>query len=1555
MLRRALLLTSSLALVAVPVAADAQPLSRTDQVVPDEPPAPVFGLLAHLPGVPAATAAPGVSVAAGEIAAMTGEAPDPVTGPFLRFAPGRGAAERLVVATPTFLRQTPVAGRTAAWSGVTLSLWYRHPTGAPLVGGWNPIVFAGHDDADDWAFGLVLEDGVPTVIARRAFGERFGVELGGGGSPLLEALDDEAWHHIAIRLSRPGCTADSCPSAGRALATLVVDGNVVDEAVLAVDNDLDTVFTGSLHVEDAYENQNNFAGMRLNTIADLDELRVHAAALSLAEIRRFESTRPRGLRFQIPPLEPSALGWSGPSPQVGALPATGLPSRQPGGAGSVSLLALGAVPVGEATVASGLRGLGSHTFMAWIKLEPGASGGILGWTPVAGAGWTVEATASGLQLRCNGTQATTALSLPRDGAWRLLVVTADGARVEARDAFLRPGGGLACPAAAAPAGAAPRLELLAPAGVTLAWAALYAGARPRAEVAAIARPGPALWLNEETRAHRTPDAGGPVVIAPDNNKTRALRELKFGREASNPDRLWQLEVRDAHAALQESFTLSFTVKVDKVDPAEPFVVIGGRRAGARGEAKVWINATGADREQGFLVVEVSEGGALVPFRLRTPLDLKRELHVSVAWPLERVLTPGPGLSGATVTVREPGITVGGVFMNRRYATDEDPLLREAPRSATPPAPGTLDRWHFGNPEAPPQGSRLRTEYKLGDLRVHPRPLVDAAQVGMRCSGGDRLACADGLRRCETGLDDALGSGFCGGCDSSAFDAGGVSPFDRDCMAELAFHERCEANVMCASGRCAGGVCVASTLTACEAGCGAIGRTCKAIAGGFDCDTCRPGFTPVPGTDAASPTAVCTWSPTLGAGAACVDDGQCLSGACREHVIHEQQELAAVTLDTVQRSFGASKNGVCNVDARSFRCNNVAQLVPAFSTRLERVTRKVCLAEHPSECEASPLFASAQAQTTLTALPNGSQLPPEARTRYLCDGRASGACRPNFARANGVLSPGACQVAAARALTQEVSGTCEASYRFPQCEITRRPTFAFPQAPYTAWGRNEGLSLRELKLLFLGEDAEYRPAIDYARLRDAGVGPLLIAYAGADAPTRAAMVREHGAFEPLSSCAATDATGAAYQRDANFASCAPALQRDGARCPPSGTESLGLPPGDYCRSAYCSRDDGLCERGDNPLRELRPSAGNQNRSGKASVKFGLVRVDSTEVEMKRPPGSGPVTAETATDATNADRAYEAWVSQSHVLCILGRPFPDRPLFETRLHLLRQGENACSKTEVSTFVMGLKLTGPAPGPIAGSCTSFSPGVNDAAWDACKQPFSCEPVDPAQLASVSTLAQWLVPAASFCAPTTDESGADLLPELRKDFKEFLVPLYVSFGPTLDLCLEYSVGMDATGMPQFVVRPSVGLGVEAKAALGSAETSAYEIGFGVRLALKVLELAFPITWGFELKDALDPAGKAVFGLLELDVIQKLALELSVLSGEFGLFASFAIGPFALEWTLNIFTWAGIERAFDLANGALLKTKLDFTARFANALGSGAAAAQCQPADSSTSSPCYR
>ncbi len=1555
-------------------------VQTNDQVLPESMPITTGRLVLHMPGTATLWTLPGFQGAVTNAASLE-SAPVEATGRFLRAQGGKGAGGRLVVSTtlPTYRFLTTVANNLSSdpsENGMTLSVWYRHPKGYPKQKGLNPLVMVGKGDSQSlstlWQLGLALVDGKPTVHLRDQ-PDVIGLNsLVSSGKTAFGAIDDGEWHHLALRAGRPGCTFGSCAANTTVLLSLFVDDVLREERLAKVGVDLTKVLVGQLDLSAAevstYGSQTNANGAVLNTLADLDDLLVYDGALSQSELGRIRSARKHHLRFQAPQVDGQRSDWSTGTVLVkgyqhtttqGAIGFTSSPTP-------IDLLALNrTTSTGTSGAASNVEGLSQHTFAAWASL-PSTDGGVAEWRPTGSvtSGWALTRQGQNLRLTCAATQQWVEMFVIGTESlanFRLVSVTqsASELRLSVDLYFTEP---LLClPTAAV---GASQLVWQRPNEQRLGWVAVTGDARTPPQVAELASPGPSLWL---TGAADPTDLSGflpPSVIFSNLSGFPVSNDWTTGFTAPGQARHIAAVVGGVTAThllagkdspSNHEASASFELTLTALDPSVSGFPLISRMDTTQGppyqrDFTIRVANCNAAKGQCQIVVDATpHKGLLTSFTVNKILQVGVTYRIGVAWPYVQTLPLSPGDPKIVYGLVQPLIAIDSQILNQRYSTDPQHIVGNLWGSVTVGPTVPVNTWVLGDvsqTEVPNQ-----TRFQLTHARIYGRAVRDIADNGMHCGVGG--AANPSVQRCAEQRRYCSGNGFtlgdlCTSCVAGSYSVGGmmVSPADTDCAPLGLAGEECARGKTCASGRCDNGVCAPKDQADCDAWCGKRGRTCKhtpaagPVSAAWDCSACLPDFRTEDGTGPYGQLQACYWSPTKSWPETCVRDSECTAGKC--------EEQAQGSVVTVTSASGAASdvrsdtNGPCKET-----CTTSYTKVTSTATTSE-AKEKRCLATTLNECTSEPTNRLGSA-TQPFVRPDGSTdvafhcAAPKVAPSWAP--KAPTNCTANYVPENPVLSSGACEVILAK-MSQDITGSCNGG-NAPGCNNKKFPSAVDSRGKLLA-SKAKGLTLTELKELVLGapQGVAYDKNTDFELLLKAGVGPLLIAYVGSP-KQQAAMEKEHGAFLPLKACALNEAKLAppkdpaafAYHNGANWLQCRPKRQPNGSPCPPAGVDTKSL-PNDWCFSGYCARDTHMCARGDNPMQEFKGNGDSKGNKGNG-VAFGLVRVDDIDVQIQE-------------DKSGADRArYLADLTQVHVACVLGNPLPPVTtgasgkvegggIFATKFHIDKVedgsfdplGQKSCSDNTARMFVVGFEIPMPQKAndsPIGGivQCDDQSkPGTGVT----CKQEqFKCT-IDPKQV--LNDALGSLIPEAKFCVPIADKDGNSLLPEFKKDFKEYLVPLYVTFGPTLDLCISFAFALDETYMPQFEIKPNVGVGIEAKAGIGLAETNAYEFGVGVKLALTIVDVAFPITWLLQLTPAkaTDQNGTTlspVERILNLSLIQKIALELTLLAGEFSFYAELSVGFFSLEWTFRIFSWAGLLLTFDLSEEALLSTKIDFGTKF--------------------------
>lgn len=1442
------------------------------------------------------------------------------------------------------------------------------PYGAVYARGrswWEPLWSLGsRASAEPWRMALVLDDGVPTVSLRHADRELFGINQATPQTGYAPYIDDYTWHHVVLRVTREHC-GGACASivnlpgaAQPARYALYVDGEWRGEEVALAPLDLDELIVGELDVPGETYAQPNFVGgpNRLRANMDLDDLHVFDAPLSESEIFELHRWGAAGYT-QLFPTEPHANA-----------------------AASASRIAATPVALNPSTLGSDLRALGNfglmyvarqiypqvyenegYTTFAWLRLETLGDDMILGLNAGTSQQLLLSFKGGGLEAVCGSTRVTA--PYPRQAYRRFQLIGITHRREVGLSSsrqyttISQDGHEVMTLEGCAPATENTSLLFNSAADRWLAWAGHFDRALSPAELDALVSPGPRLWNAAEVDAtaldDRT-DAGLSVVStgagrALDGgwftNDARPASELQswlqyrtafpFGIQAPA---VGALDPKNGAAPLTVSFQARFPKALDDFTTAPMRVTLAKRGWDLAGllftsdfevAAVCSVFWSAPDRPEGcYLEIIAGQGKGQPGRRFRVDYKLEHSwgaqpappYKIAVAWGPERTIPPDPANpTGVPVTRREPLVSIDGRLLNQKHQGFTN-LIED--KGQTPALPGTVGgtpAWELGPGRygvlqrgSAPDGDLLKPPYEVEilDPRVYSYARDDVESLTSKDRGA---ACAEGGRS-FTALAQG---GYCGDCLGSHYAAGGTTAATRECRGDVEFTEECAASSECVGGAtCWKGRCLTKDQAACQAECGELGRDCAAESGSWRCAGCRGGLTRNANNyaNAGDWELACSWQPWVDGGGACSDDLQCRTGWC----------LPAQS-GTTQREVrsGSGTQAVSKSDTwglYEITCTRHAQ---TFTPTLHGSAWSI-----PRTCAYDPATGGGKCQRLGVRTESKTTTAPDGTTvaGVRCLDGPNGQCIPGFEKTYRLLNPQAC-VAGLKASTQRIEGTCDVNgwntkkdYTYIADNPRRVAMWEADSAKFTA---------KTLKLALLGEDADFVPA-DYARLRAAGAGPLLLEYTLGSREHRALLEARYGAFLPLKLCASDlgPASSAYYSAaDANALVCEPKLQDDGATCPPPGTAGTGRAAWEFCKSGYCDeRASGTCKAGGREMDQLTGKAGNKSKSGRSAVKFGIVRVDSTKVNVLQ-----------NTTFADPNPRYTATVSQRYVPCVLGTRFPPVDIFSMDIVLDRKDPN-CGSEKVTARILGYKINAPKMEGAA-NCSLVSTSVSADA-NVCFTGPSCTSSPEAALGNLDQALSWsnLMPGFRVCIPA-DAIGVKL-PEKSKTFFEAVVPIRVGIGLTLDPCLGASMGFASNGLPQVEIKPSIGVGVDARAGVGFGDDDGdlFEASAGAKLSLTLANLSFPIRWLFSIDDVKRPNGTTVAGLFDLNLRRKISLELDILSGWMGLYAELTVGPFGLDWEYPIFKWTGIFLSVDLSNKSLAKWRLDFQAAFNAALAAGQA-----------------
>ncbi len=723
-----------------------------------------------------------------------------------------------------------------------------------------------------------------------------------------------------------------------------------------------------------------------------------------------------------------------------------------------------------------------------------------------------------------------------------------------------------------------------------------------------------------------------------------------------------------------------------------------------------------------------------------PLSWDLRTHaVTIAWGENLTIPPAPWDPTDTpaVTSDEPRVTIDGVLVNRRHQQDQggDKLtfVGSVPPSHSPPSGPYDSRWEFGpgnvgrnmylSPSASdPPGAAADIGIDLTDVRVYAYYHADPEAITTR----GREARCDEQGREANAVSVPYHGAWCGECKAGYFEVGGTAPATRECRPIVLFGRACIEDVECGGAPCRDGRCTTKDQAICDADCGQIRRKCVPSDDAYRCGECLEHFAP----NVHNPHGeedwdlTCGWHPTKKGGEACGSDADCDSAWC-------VPAYSASVETTVNAHLGS--------DAEAATSCQYAPELEATSV------------SHPAVCAWAGASGQGECQRrgykslTKKTIPPGPPLITDNSTHgegtldditavQCLDGPAP-QCAPSFEPRWSVLDPNLCKASLVAA-----SSECEDRWQ------------ALRHYDFETLGDKP-------KLAFLNDGSAYDDG-DYARLTKAGVGLPLIEWWSAisrkDNAAEMAIRQEWGNFLPLRFCASgwpDDAHGlanaydgvatTAYHNGKNVQTCQPILQENGATCPPTAAgEGTDFPAWQFCASAFCDeRGDHTCKQGGNRLAPVEGEAGNRQREGKAAVKFGVVRVDDTRVEIHHDGVNAPALG-------NDEPRYTIDLSDAHVPCVFGKKFPPIDLLAIDVHIDRS-DPQCASNSMELELLGIPLNAPQPSGVAGSCTVFDA---NAAGSACQATTSCS---VPTLDSLKQAASWsnALPSFQVCFPLGED----------------------------------------------------------------------------------------------------------------------------------------------------------------------------------------------------------
>jgi|GEM_PF-1816696 len=840
-----------------------------------------------------------------------------------------------------------------------------------------------------------------------------------------------------------------------------------------------------------------------------------------------------------------------------------------------------------------------------------------------------------------------------------------------------------------------------------------------------------------------------------------------------------------------------------------------------------------------------------------------------------------------------------------------------------------------------------TDAQWHEIRLYPRRLGDVELDRLTLRTCASLGCAVSGQSCLKGGDAGLVT--CGPCATSSEAssvAGGTCLKRKGFLAVCGHSEECETG-LCHKGRCRAKPTI-DKPQACVDVCDALGRRCvrrdgttgkvfPSNSGGdiWDCTpTCRDFFDPpTSGLD----TDQCIWNPTTGVDRYCTNDDQCFSGTCsREYkMVYRPDSQAQYPLDLVSKYGG---------------CGGCYRIGYYFT--------------HPDLCFVDPGYEGAQCHPFVwdaktkyfdidVCLPRDNDCKRLHRDKVVDKSSGKTTCSQNcteqllngkqlWKKAFSVLSPKACQIIAYNAAVKSNAGLGVAQ------ELLDKP-----------------VTLSELGTYLLNKPAG-APLLnsDIAKLRKLGVGRELIRYAAGrisslkDEPRvwLGDCVRRY--LETANGWIPVDIPGVPRMDDwdwrllngqnsipysgppsaffdpyKNVQQCVPETFPNGTQCPPKGVDAPEVDDDEWCDSGYCSRITGTCEDG-GALWQDAQSAGRSDKKSGSNSSVSQIAIFKVIQQNQAGLTTGRVSKTPVTTGNN-DRRFSVKAVNGIQLGMYDISF-EALRSESEVEASSVANQEATNTS-KQYIFGLGT--PAVPSIGGLVSQY-------ADPDCGNQWSGGSYDPNKECDMGVFASGkpLVPKFKLCVPIPDACANedDEAPGVplkgspgpysikkktcfRKQMIIGSVPVMLTVGPTLDICLEAGAVIDSdTFEPGFEIGPNFAFGADARAYPGTSFTESF-FQFGLTANITLLGLGFPTVWGMRVRSQnKDADGKAAKDLFIVDYYRETSAKLTILALEIAAYMEFGISIFKVELKYPLIEFDGFGLSWSLQSDNLQSIHLD-------------------------------
>ena len=1075
-------------------------------------------------------------------------------------------------------------------------------------------------------------------------------------------------------------------------------------------------------------------------------------------------------------------------------------------------------------------------------------------------------------------------------------------------------------------------------GVDLAWAALFGRALAVGELNRYGSSGPAIWLDgakykdggasrlrdyADFRNHNGTQAADRPTLRTSGGAVAQVAQGAAPLELANTKAAMVTvplrgRLRPANAAGVWPFTFSARVKLDKDAPDNlPLLALddGSKDANAPQNK---FNATLACTRSSpaRITCRVDAGGWRLDGKwanwststrsaVLSSADEAFELAVSVAFDgdklrvafgtedIKQVAAGKPAMSAqmVPVTVKTIGTTaVNGAKLTTAIA---GPYLRIG--GATTSSGDVI---------------------QLSNVRLYSRVVTDLEMVRLLTQGCAALGCDVSGQICAPSPAGALPT--CSACDGKHLEAASV--LGGVCAPRLPFFEPCVLGAQCESDLCRNGRCTTKDAAkACKDTCADLGRECVLKSKAFPDlvhATCSEECLPYYAKPSDDPTAGrCQWQPTATTDEICTTDDQCkVTGAC----VTSTEPTYSVKVNwsppcvsggcpgwisksaplACNSKYDMSYVGQPGVGA-SASTGGVCPAVVSASSTPDNKGR--CAGKDAPDCKARhrlPRLLRGRAKDGADVVQCGDCTPEKA-----------GDGTPLWVKRWRLISPELCKKMLDKGTLNRITGKSNQGIRF---------LYDVP-------------SIQLLAMFVLGHapNTLVTPK-DVAKMIRLGVGPELIDMMLVDT-VKAEWFQSYPNLW-LMECArqtitnkGDEVTSPFFDPQVNYQICAPNQFPDGTNCPPAGTPAALADQ--FCQSGFCGRDSGICEEGYGRLEETDAAdkSDEEKEGGDGGVgAIGLVQRNNTVAEFKRSADGKPQSAA-------HKREYSIALKNVHDLHLFGATVEVFGLANTMTGKMDEEE--------ASFAPQVLLGGIAV-PQSPDPPTNCPGAK---WENGEYKKSDKPCT-ADKPSPDAMGV-LVPSSSLCFPSPGgcEDDPNHKPPVGSKLKSakgtgplchrtvvFVgpVPITIEAGAVLTPCLSMGTAIDEeTYEPAFQFKPEIGVGLEIKGGL-SAELGVVEMFAGVKAAVTIVKLGFPVTWAISVA-----AAKGFTNLFTVGYARKVSFEVTILELALSAFAEASVGGgiFSVSWEYGIYSFPGFQLSWELGAAESFTKKIDFQHKTAN------------------------